>query len=90
MKQYFTTAELYNAADEIVTKKVKAYRSDWTEYDAPKFLDLAQSLSICNPCEAVAAFIAATGASRGTYISHIKIGRHDYQWNGTAHGAYVD
>lgn len=45
MKQYFTTAELYNAADEIVTKKVKAYRSDWTEYDAPKFLDLAQSLS---------------------------------------------
>lgn len=47
-------------------------------------------VSICNPCEAVAAFIAATGASRGTYISHIKIGRHDYQWNGTAHGAYVD
>lgn len=43
-----------------------------------------------NPCEAVAAFIAATGASRSTYISHIKIGRKDYQWNGTAYGAYVD
>ena len=81
MKKYFTPADLFNAADEIVTKKVKAYTTDWTEYDAPKFLEMAQQL------DGAAVLIAR---EHGTYISHIKIGRKDYQWNGAAYGAYVD
>lgn len=62
MKKYFTPADLFTAADEIVTKKVKAYTTDWTEYDAPKFLEMAQQL------DGAAVLIAR---EHGTYLLRV-------------------
>lgn len=43
-----------------------------------------------NPNEIIAEFVRVTGVDRGTYVSHIKVGRYDYQWNGNCWGAYPD
>lgn len=41
-----------------------------------------------NPNEIIREFVRATGINRGTYVSHIKVGRYDYLWNGNCWGAY--
>lgn len=41
-----------------------------------------------NPNEIIREFVKVTGVGRGTYVTHIKCGRYDYQWNGNCWGAY--
>lgn len=65
--------------------KAKVYYKDYNDTCRVKTIEIEKN----EPNEIVRQFIKVTKLSRHTYITHIKCGRYDYQWRGTAKGAEI-
>lgn len=66
--------------------KATVYFKDSDKANRQKTIEVGKN----EPNEIVREFIKVTGHSRHTYISHIKCGRYDYQWFGSAKDAFAE
>ena len=71
---------------EVDDMKAKVFFKDEQNKSRQKTIEVVKN----EPNEIVREFIKATGRPRYTYIAHIRCGRYDYQWLGTAKEAYAE
>lgn len=59
--------------------KAKVYFKEFGKRGTTKTIEVENK----EPCSIIREFVKETGVTKSTYISHVKCGRTDYQWNDT-------